>query len=122
MTKQELQNQATALGIDIDRRWGEERLREEIGRIQASNFAIEGDDIHDPEITETTLTEAVVNLAGEGSIDLGQAKIDYMNSRVQAIWEGQSVTLPLHERKRRITKAMIDKGFEDIIEQIKWPD
>jgi len=46
--------------------------------------------------------------------------MDWANTRVQAIWDGQSPSLSVIERTGRIRSALKERGFTDF-EKLDWP-
>lgn len=42
-----------------------------------------------------------------------ETKRESADSLANRIWKGQSDSLPKHERKRRIVKALVDKGYSE---------
>ena len=47
------------------------------------------------------------------------ARIASMNELAVKIWDGQSASLPVKERKARIKTALTVKGYKDILSELK---
>lgn len=94
-----MKEKAESLGIKVDGRWSEARLKEEIER--AENAVIEGADAPENyDLPEETPKEP------EETED-----IDAMNDLANRIWSGQSPDLPEHERMFRVKKGCEAQGY-----------
>lgn len=49
-------------------------------------------------------------------------RVDSMNNLARRIWDGQSVSLPSAERKRRITEALIAQGYQEKLNELSLPN
>ena len=47
--------------------------------------------------------------------------VSQMNDLANRIWEGQSPSLPLNERVRRIKNSLIERGFTEELSQLILP-
>lgn len=88
-----LHEQAASLGIKVDGRWSEKRLRK----------AIE---------------DAGVKV--QPAADYSEAEA--MNAYALKIWHGQSPDMPKHERIDRVKAGLIGQRWGDILELLDLPD
>lgn len=116
--KNELETYAKeAHGIDLDKRRSVKKLREQIAELEASNGMRE--ETQEQETTE----EEVIGVSDEiVAIVVNDNIIDVMNDLANRIWKGQSVSLPRHERERRIKAALVDKGYSDCLDKLELPE
>ena len=99
---EELRAQAEALGIKVDKRWGEAKLLQVIA--DASDVpAVE-------EIPQPTPNESA------------QDRIEDMNAYALRIWEGQSPDNPHHWRVERVKAGLTAQGWGDILEHLSLPN
>ena len=94
--------QAQELGIKIDGRWSEKRIKAEIAKVESET----------KEILQTAWNAAEI-------IDAGTVLA--MNDLAKRIFDGQG-SIPDIERVRMITNALRDKGYsEDEIKNLDLP-
>lgn len=97
--------QAEELGIKVDGRWSEERIKQEI--------LTAGHSIETP--------SSVEGIVWEESEISPQASINRMNNLARRIFDGQG-SIPDIERVQRIVNSLRDKGYsEDEISQLDLP-
>lgn len=78
-------------------------------KVPRKTSKIEGDDIE--QSTPSTLLEAsndTVSIEIVAPIETG----DEMNDLAMRIWEGQSISLPITERVKRIKASLTEKGYD----------
>lgn len=95
---EELRAKAKALGIAIDGRWKEAKLKAAIESVE--------------------LAEAEEPAQLEGDHD----RIDAMNAYALRVWEGQSPDMPKHQRIERVQSALDAQGWCDILDKLSLPN
>lgn len=105
-----LREQAEALGIKVDGRWNDARIQKEINKFSDDLIVVNGSTGTDGEVIDATAAAPTISVGGE---------LSDMNALALRIWEGQSVSLPIVERVKRIKKALTDKGYD--VKGLKLP-
>jgi hypothetical protein len=107
---EELKQQAEALGIKVDGRWGESKLLQVIADASDAPITETHDDPPDDNPTE------VLPVDTEDPV-----RIEAMNAYALRIWEGQSPDMPRHERVERVQSGLTRQGWGDILEHLSLP-
>ncbi len=109
MTEKEQKDQLEAyakekFGVDLDKRKKLETLQDEVAELESLE--------EETKPTASGIAERMTEINKElrGAL-AGDAA---MNALALRIWEGQSVSLPVHVRVKRIAASLRDKGYCDL--------
>ena len=122
--KSELEEYAKEqFGVDLDKRKGLNKLKAEIAEHHRVKAEAQGDndavrEIEEKEQQGPEKAEVKPDHEWEGEY----SEVTIMNTHALKIWQGQSVSLPKHERVRRIKAALVKKGYTDILDKLELPE
>lgn len=109
MTKDELIAQAVEMGLEIDKRWGVERLEQAI--LDATKAPEEAFFGNAHEQMEEGTEQTVIDVYPDPDLE----RIAAMNAYALRVKAGQSPDMSPKESMERIKSALIGQGYEDIL-------
>ncbi len=119
----DLENQARALGIKIDARWGDERLQQEIDKRLGSQAAVSEEipmaaDAAPPKVVDVTPGPSPVSIpetvktTGGKTIDV-TLKVDYWPTENERKLAGETVAVPLKKARELVAQGKAERAMPE---------